>query len=114
MALLSERDRYHVWAVGTFNSLSGSLITCEAVVAEACFLLRAAPKAIDAIWQRVERGQLTLESLTGEASPIRKLMWKYRDQPMSYADACLVRLSERFGKGKLLTVDSDFHVYRRT
>jgi predicted nucleic acid-binding protein len=113
VALLSERDRYHPWAVQTFTNLSGSLLSCEAVIAEACFLLRGAPKAVDAIWQRVERGQLSLESLTGEASSIRKLMWKYRDQPMSYADACLVRLSERFRGGKLLTVDSDFHVYRR-
>jgi hypothetical protein len=32
---------------------------------------------------------------------------------MSLADACLVRLSELIPQSIVLTLDSDFHVYRR-
>jgi predicted nucleic acid-binding protein len=40
-------------------------------------------------------------------------MQKYSDVPMSFADACLVRMSERLRDPVLLTTDSDFRVYRR-
>jgi predicted nucleic acid-binding protein len=32
---------------------------------------------------------------------------------MSLADACLVRMSELYPKHRILTLDSDFSVYRR-
>jgi predicted nucleic acid-binding protein len=32
---------------------------------------------------------------------------------MSLADACLVRLTERYADSKLLTLDADFEYYRR-
>ena len=42
--------------------------------------------------------------------------WKvdrYRNVPMSLADACLVRLSELHPPAKVWTTDSDFTIYRR-
>ena len=38
---------------------------------------------------------------------------RYADQPMSLADACLVRLSELHPDAYILTLDSDFRIYRR-
>ena len=38
---------------------------------------------------------------------------KYASVPMSFADACLVRMSETMADPLVLTTDSDFHVYRR-
>jgi predicted nucleic acid-binding protein len=40
-------------------------------------------------------------------------MDKYSSVPMSLADACLVRMSELKTKSKVLTLDSDFKIYRR-
>ena len=40
-------------------------------------------------------------------------MRRYRNRPMSLADACLVRLSELEIAGEILTLDSDFRIYRR-
>ena len=40
-------------------------------------------------------------------------MQKYAAQPMSLADACLVRMSETLSDPLVLTTDSDFRVYRR-
>jgi predicted nucleic acid-binding protein len=40
-------------------------------------------------------------------------MRKYADVPMSFADACLVRMTELLPEPVLLTTDSDFQIYRR-
>lgn len=42
-----------------------------------------------------------------------RLLRRYRDRPMSLADACLVRMSELYNDSEILTVDGDFRVYRR-
>ena len=41
------------------------------------------------------------------------LMEKYADVPMSFADACLVRMTEVSSEPMLLTTDTDFRIYRR-
>ena len=40
-------------------------------------------------------------------------MLRYDDVPMSLADGCLVRLSEIDRDARVLTLDSDFRIYRR-
>ncbi|MFN2333020.1 MAG: pilus assembly protein, partial [Wenzhouxiangellaceae bacterium] len=44
---------------------------------------------------------------------IAELLRRYRDRPASLADICLVRMSEIYNPSIVLTLDSDFHVYRR-
>ena len=44
---------------------------------------------------------------------LRKTLQKYRDTPMSLADACIVRMSEIYARHAVLTLDSDFLIYRR-
>jgi predicted nucleic acid-binding protein len=41
------------------------------------------------------------------------LMRKYRNVPMSLADACLVRMTETEQDAFVITTDHDFTVYRR-
>jgi len=41
------------------------------------------------------------------------LMDKYRQVPMSLADACLVRMTELLNDPVVLTTDHDFRIYRR-
>jgi predicted nucleic acid-binding protein len=48
-----------------------------------------------------------------EQADLRALMRRYRNRPMSLADACLVRLSEIETAGEVFTLDSDFRLYRR-
>ena len=43
---------------------------------------------------------------------IRHLMQKYRDRPMDFADAALVRAAEREGLNRIITFDDDFSIYR--
>lgn len=44
---------------------------------------------------------------------IEKLIRQYNTVPMSLADACLVCMSEQYQQIPLLTLDSDFEIYRR-
>ncbi len=44
---------------------------------------------------------------------VLKLLQKYADVPMSFADACLVRMTETLNDPVLLTTDVDFRIYRR-
>ena len=48
-----------------------------------------------------------------EQADLRALMHRYRNRPMSLADACLVRLSEIHSAAEVFTLDFDFHIYRR-
>lgn len=52
-------------------------------------------------------------SYADHASRIHELMRTYSDLPMSFADACLVRMSESRDDCRVFTVDRDFRVYRR-
>jgi len=114
VAVINRGDRFHEWARTRFGQIAPPLLTCEAVLAEACYLLRAHPGGSEAVLEFVQRGLVkTAFRLEEQAGPVRKLISKYATVPMSLADACLVRLSEVESQGVILTLDSDFHIYRR-
>ena len=114
VALLCRGDRHHGWAREQFAQHPGPLYTCEAVVAETCFLLaRAGFDPIKAL-AFIERGVVRLGmSLSEEVSAVRGLFERYENVPASLADACLIRMSELYDTSKIMTLDSDFHIYRR-
>jgi predicted nucleic acid-binding protein len=39
-------------------------------------------------------------------------MRKYADQPMDFADACLVDMANELATGQIFTLDGDFRIYR--
>jgi len=114
VALLDRRERHHAWAVQQLQTLPLPWITCEAVLTESWHLLRARPDIQDRLLEWVADGVLTVSfSLSNELGALRALRRKFRDVPMSLADACLVRLAELLPNSAVLTLDSDFRVYRR-
>jgi len=114
VAFLRRRDRYHHWALEQFRRIDPPMYTCEAVLAEACHLLAAWPGGSESVLKMVETGALKIDfHLQDEFDSIRTLMTRYRTIPMSLADACLVRMSELNTSGKILTLDSDFLIYRK-
>lgn len=114
VALLNKRDAFHAWSRDTLDSLTPPLWTCEAVLSEACFLLRSSPAGADAVLALVAQEILQVDFRAAEHAPaIQKLMNKYRGLPMSFADACLVRMSELDADLSIVTLDSDFGVYRK-
>ena len=114
VAYLDRSDQHHVWARDVMNSLTEPLLTCEAVLAEACFLLQRGKIPSSLLLQMIERGVLqTGFASEPEARHLRILIARYADVPMSFADACLVRMSELNPKAQVWTTDSDFAIYRR-
>lgn len=97
-----------------FKTVPYPLFTCEAVITEAGFLLRRRTNNIDAIFKLRRRGLITVAfHFDDEHERIEKLIATYANVPMSFADACLVRMSEQYPKGVILTLDSDFRIYRK-
>jgi predicted nucleic acid-binding protein len=114
VAFLNGRDRYHEWSKEIFAGLDSPVLSCEAVLSEACFLLRHASGGSEAVLKLVERGLVRLPfRLESDSASVRRLLARYAGVPMSLADACLVRMSEQISGSSVLTLDRDFKIYRK-
>lgn len=114
VALLSRNDANYARARRLFAESLPPFRTCEAVVAEACFLMRkvhaAGPAEVVALGRR---GVYAVAiSLDEHWTNIEALLRKYSDRPISLADACLIRCAEIHQEARIFTFDSDFAVYR--
>jgi uncharacterized protein len=90
------------------------LLTCEAVITEACFLLRNIYGGEETVMSLLETEILYIPFRLGdEVANIRQSLNRYRSVPMSLADACLVRMAELYSDYSVLTLDSDFAIYRK-
>jgi predicted nucleic acid-binding protein len=114
VAALCARDQHHEWAKLQFEALSESCSTCEAVLSESFFLLSRTPGGTEKLCALLDRGILKTDfSLDSNLSETTKLMRRYSDTPMSFADACLVRMAEMQNNSVVFTTDRDFETYRK-
>ena len=114
VAFFNRHDQYHSWAAGQFDRIFQPLVTCEAVVSEAVFLLQDDGLSADPLFEAIERGKLLVQFSAEEHWPdLRRLVRKFDDLPMSLADACLVRMAELAGHCQVFTTDRHFRIYRR-
>ena len=115
VAFFNRTDWFHQWAKEKWEGIAPPLLTCEAVLAETCFLLRHLPGGSRAVLELVNRGVIqTPFQLEDEVQSIMSLMSRYSDVPMSLADACLVRMAEQHAQSRVLTLDGDFLIYRKS
>jgi uncharacterized protein len=113
-ALLNPNDEWNSWARETMDHQSTPLLTSEAVLTEALHLLRRDGCEGDDLFALTEAGIITIGlRFDDEQTALRELMRRYRNVPMSLADATLVRLSELNRDCRVLTLDTDFRIYRR-
>lgn len=114
IAVLFRRDQFHTWAVKTISQMPAPLLTCEAVLAEACFLAQKMLGTSQAVYEFVATGAVEIGfNLNEEFETVKNLALRYQNVPMSLADGCLVRMSEIYEDGKGFTTDSDFKIYRK-
>ena len=114
VALLNSRDKHHAWVVQQLGDIQPPMVTCEAVLAEATYLTRAVPGARIALIEMLGEGFLNIGmAVADHHSTLLTMIRRYADLPMSLADACLVRLAELYPQSAVLTLDSDFVVYRK-
>ena len=114
VALLSAADANHDRAVRVFAESAAPFRTCEAVLAEACFLMRKVhtegPAEVLGLGRKgvIDIGM----TLSREWSTVEALLRKYADRPASLADACLIRCAELHEEPRVLSFDTDFRFYR--
>jgi predicted nucleic acid-binding protein len=113
VAYFDRRDRYHPWSAARIEALDAPLLVCEPVLTEAMYLLSRFPTAQDALLGLVQNDAIMIAfRLDRHIDAVLGLMRKYHDTPMSLADACVVRMAELHEGHTVLTLDSDFTVYR--
>lgn len=113
VALLDRSEKWHRECADLVARLEAPLVTCEAVIAEACYLLRGIKGAAEAVLENIERGNFLIPyRVTGRGARLAKLLKKYADRPMDFADACLVDMAGELSAGRILTLDGDFRFYR--
>lgn len=114
IAFLMPKDKFHQWAVAQLSQVLCPILTSEAVITEACFLAQRVYQGQKKILQLIKQGYIQIPfSLNQEIEAIEILMEIYQSVPMSLADASLVRMSEIYPRSFILTLDSDFRIYRQ-
>jgi predicted nucleic acid-binding protein len=114
VALLDRTDQHHRWAREQFDHVPCPVLTCEGAIAETAYLLGSAGLPAWSVLELMERGVVDVRfDLETGLDRVLALMRKYADTPMDFVDACLVGMTEVKRDCRLITLDSDFKVYRR-
>ncbi|MFM2430510.1 MAG: hypothetical protein RLZZ511_1723 [Cyanobacteriota bacterium] len=114
VALIDSRDQYHAWVSEQLKQITPPMLTCEAVISEAWFLLARVRNGRTTLTQLLEHQQIQVQfNLAAELSSVLKLLKQYSTVPASLADAELVRMAELYADHQMFTLDSDFQIYRK-
>ena len=110
IAFRNRTDRYHSWAIDLSDRVTEPLLTCESVLSEAAFHLGSSEAVLALIQDGLLRPAF---DCAGQWQKLGELAQRYEDRRPDLADLCLIRMSELYPHHTLITVDKDFHVYRR-
>ncbi|BDA80963.1 pilus biogenesis protein (plasmid) [Leptospira kobayashii] len=113
IALFNSSDSFHKPILKLFKSFKGTLITTWPVVTEVVYLLSFSVNAQTDFLEWIERGSINVQELNvADLKYIKQRMQKYSDLPMDLADASLMCVAEREGIQKIISIDSDFSIYK--
>jgi predicted nucleic acid-binding protein len=113
IALFNSKDKFHKSCLKYFKSFKGVLISTWPVVTEVIYLLSYSNEAQSDFLEWIERGSIQILDLNIEdLRYIKNRMRKYSDLPMDLADASLMCISERNGIERIISIDSDFTIYK--
>ena len=116
VAYFDLREMHHGWVASEMARIQPPLMTCEAVLAECCFLFqRSFPDGVQRFHRWVDKGLLEICSPHSEnARRPFELMHRYRNLPMSFADACQVAMIESGQGDRVFSLDAHFSIYRHS
>jgi len=119
VAYYSAQDEYHNQIRDFFSEITYQLVTTEACIGEVMHLIRKACKSYawkyqNEVLQDISDGIFEVEPLeVQDFKRIAELNEMYSDLPGDFADLSIVVISERINVDRIITLDSDFNVYRR-
>lgn len=113
IALFDSSDKYHQISRDFIKNNPDQLLTSLASITEVLHLLDFNRNAQTDCLSWIISGAVRVENVDLEdLIRIKELIIKYADMPMDFADACLVRLGEKYHIDEVATIDSDFDIYR--
>jgi uncharacterized protein len=114
VSLLDRSQRHHQKCRRAFAEWTGPVVSTEAVLTEATYLLAGVHGGRTACFDFfLSGGAVLVPSTATSLRRVRKLLDKYADLPMDFADATLVALAEELDCSSVFTTDrTDFSVYR--
>jgi predicted nucleic acid-binding protein len=113
IALFDRDDKYHEAVKEIVRTSRYKFITTTAVLTEVTHMLDFNVNVqIDFLTWVMTRGVVLQEIGPDDLPRVIELTRKYHDRPMDFADATLVIAAERTGIRSILSIDSDFDIYR--
>jgi predicted nucleic acid-binding protein len=114
IALLDRDDAWHGRCVAAIGKVRLPMATSAAVLTELFHLVGDQRREVAAAWKLVRSGAVTVLPIDDtHLDELDKLMARYHDRPMDFADATLVHLARRESISTVFTVDhDDFETYR--
>ena len=113
IALFDGSDKYHKKVLNFLRGFEGKLITTWAVITEVSHLLDFNLNVQLDFLSWVEQGGVELYEIRQfEIADIVKSMQKYTNVPMDLADATLLYIAHKEKIKNILSIDSDFDIYR--
>ena len=114
VALIDRSEARHNECAHWLQNYAGHLYSTEAVLTEAMYLLNFSIKAQVAALDFVIKSIIEIiPSDIDSYTKARRLMLKYADLPMDYADATLICLAMDTGISEIVTFDKkDFSIYK--
>ena len=113
VALFDSSDKYHEKVKSFLKGYSGILVTSLPIITEVTHLLDFNIKAQIDFLKWVHIGALSVHNIVAlQFDRIIYLMSKYSDRPMDFADATLVVIAEADNIKNIISLDSDFSIYR--
>jgi predicted nucleic acid-binding protein len=113
IALFNSKDKFHKPTLKFFKSFKGELVSSWPVITEVVYLLAFSFEAQSDFLEWIERGSMRIYDLNIEdIKYIKNRMKKYSDLPMDLADASLMCISEKMGIERIISIDSDFSIYK--
>jgi predicted nucleic acid-binding protein len=114
VALIDRSEASHTECVNWFKDFTGEIFSTEAVLTEVMYLLNFSSDAQEAALDFVLEGAITLvPSNPTSLLEAKRLIKKYDDLPMDFADATLVCLAQDLSVPEIVTLDKKgFGVYR--
>ncbi|WP_036086684.1 MULTISPECIES: type II toxin-antitoxin system VapC family toxin [Leptospira] len=113
VALFNTNDKFHKSTYKFIKSYKGSLFSSWPVVTEVVYLLSFSIDAQSDFLEWIERGSIQILDIQLEdLRYIKTRMKKYSDLSMDLADASLMCIAERQGIERIISIDSDFSIYK--
>ena len=113
IALFDHSDTHHKGMLKFLGAEQFSFISTLAVMTEVSHMLNFSSRAQQDFYKWVQQKGVIIADINQHDIPrLMELTEKYSDVPMDFADATLVIAAEKSGLREIISLDSDFDIYR--